>query len=165
MEDFRTRKLNTHRQSVTNKEKIEPKQEANSEKKKKKFLKKREDDFTPGTRVRDMKEIIERRYTQDALSQAPPILAEEHKAIDLEPRKLTLEYEECKSHRKSEEHQTRFKKGSMRIFYMAKALEDRLHQKREDKNEINKEDHVVQIMMDKPLVNHSKKPSRVKLSL
>jgi hypothetical protein len=163
MEDFKTRKLNTHRQSVTNKEKIEHKQEiTNSEKKNKKILKNKEGGFTPGTRVRDMKEIIERRYTQDLLLQAPPIRAEEHKTVEL-PRKLT--YEECKSHRKSEEHPPGFKRGSMRIFYMAKALEDRLHQKREDTNDINKEDQIVQIMMDKPLVNQSKKPSRVKLSL
>jgi hypothetical protein len=168
MEDFKSRKINTHRQSVTNSERAEQIKEPNSDKKKTKIIKKkRDDDFTPTTRVKDMKEIIERRYTEDLLSiKAPPVKAEEHKASECEPRKYSLaNNEESKFNKTFEIDQPRIKRGSMRIFYMAKALEDHLHQKREDNIDINKEDHVVQIMMDKPSVNHSKKPSRIKLSL
>jgi hypothetical protein len=171
MNDFKSRKLNTARHSVTNKEAPAIiNNETKSEKKKKiSFNIQKDDNFKPTTRVRDMKELIERRYTIDATS-TPRIMTEESKSIDININNLKYsfadnEYEECKSHRTIQEDiQPRIKRGSMRIYYMARALEDKLHQKREDKSDSNQEDQVFQIMMDKPLVS-TKKPSRAKLTI
>lgn len=167
MEDFKTRKLNTARQNKNIEEQTE--KEIKSEKKKKiSFSMDNDPNFKPTTRVRDMKELIERRHTVDTTS-TPNIISEESKTIDLNVDNLKYSFtnkEESKSSRiKEEENKPRFKRGSMRIYYMAKALEYKLHQKRDDNNnEINKDDPVFQIMMDKPLVS-TKKPSRSKLSL
>jgi hypothetical protein len=174
MDDFRSRRqLHSARQSITKKEDIPTKPvEVKSDKKKKiNFKINREDDFRQGTRVKDMKELIERRYTQDASNKITPSnMTEENKTteFDLNNMKynfLENEYEECKSHRVDNEQSVRFKRGSMRILYMAKALEVKLHQKKDDINDRNRDDHVLQMMMDKPAVNNSKKPSRVKMSL
>ena len=167
MEDFKTRKLNTARQHKNIEEPTE--KEIKSEKKKKiSYDIDNDPNFKPSSRVRDMKELIERRYTVDTTS-TPNIITEESKTINLNDDNLKYSFtnnEESKSSRfKEEESQPRFKRGSMRIYYMAKALEYKLHQKRDDNNnEVNKDDPVFNIMMDKPLVS-IKKPSRSKLSL
>jgi hypothetical protein len=173
MNDFRSRRQHPARQSVNSKEETKSKPSKSDKKKKIRFNINGQDSFRPGTRVRDMKELIEHRYSQDVLNTtAQHVMIEENKSnefeIKISNKKYSFvdnNYEECKSFRViPDEQPTRPKSGSLRILYMAKALEDKLHQKRDDIKDINKEDHIVQIMMEKP-VNYSKKPSRIKMTL
>lgn len=106
----------------------------------------RDANFNPTTRVNDMKTLLEKRFSFEFKPE---------RLLDLTP---SVEFKRATTADKF----PKTRKTSVRIMYLAKYLEEKLYNKKEDQNDKlkDREDNILQIILDKPLIKSNKKVSR-----
>jgi hypothetical protein len=108
--------------------------------------------FNPTTRVNEMTDLFEKRFSME-------INFEPEKILDIEPA------EELRRAVTTEDF-PRTRRASMRILYLAKYLEERLYNKKDEmKEDKPTEDNVLQMLLDKPSIKTGKKVSRGSIKL
>ncbi len=111
----------------------------------------RDDSFKPTVIINEMKDLFNKRFSM----------------MDFEPEEIleTIPVAEFKKAITVEEF-PKTRRASVRIMYLAKYLEDRLMNKKDEaKDDKPPEDNVLQILMEKPSIKIGKKVSRGSIKL